>query len=103
MIVRLEAVSRRPLNVAVFDAIEAVSACDGWVKDHRAYSSLMAVIAFEMPASRFEAFVAALLRAGIRADPPPLWPAGEGDVPGQLVITFADGGADIRRTIPAVG
>ena len=100
----LEAVSHRPFNEAVFDACNAVTACGGWVKDHRLYSSIMAMIAFELPVAEIEALIAALADSGIRvAGAPPATPTGATDVNARLTILFASEGRDIRRDVPAVG
>ena len=48
--IRLESVCRRPFNEAVFEACSAITTCGGWIKDHRLYSNMMAMIAFEVPA-----------------------------------------------------
>ncbi|MFO1075345.1 MAG: hypothetical protein U1E17_22145 [Geminicoccaceae bacterium] len=103
MIHRIDAVSHRPFQSTVFDATEDILACGGWVKNHHFYSTMMATIAFEMPAPSFPAFVQALAAHGIIVDAPSRWPAGEDDVAGQLTISFSAGGPEIRRAVPAVG
>lgn len=101
--IRLEAVSRRPFNIAICDAMDAIAAAGGWIKAHHVYSNIMAVIAFEAPAAEMASLVAALAAAGIAVDPPPEGGTRAGDLAGHLTISFLSQGPDVRRPVPAVG
>ncbi len=101
--IRLEAVSRRPFNVAVCEAMDAIAAHGGWIKSHNVYSNMLAVIAFEAPAAQMAPLAATLAEAGIVVDAPPPPAESEDDVAGHLSISFLSQGPDVRRTVPAVG
>lgn len=101
--IRLESVCRRPFNEAVFEACSAITTCGGWIKDHRLYSNMMAMIAFEVPAGRLEALAAALADAGIVIETRPVAePGSTADMAGQLTINFVNRGPDVRRVVPTI-
>jgi hypothetical protein len=102
--IQLEAVSRRSFNAALFDALEAIAACGGWVKTHQLYSNLMAMIAFEVPADKIETLASMLASVGINIDNPPIHgSSAPDDVAGRLTISFLAEGPDLRRPVPPMG
>ena len=101
---QLEASARGDFHATVGAAGDAISAVGGWIVDHRFYSSTLAVLSFQVPPDKAVALAQALSARGIALhSPPPVLAHGERDVAGQLSITFADGGPDIRRDVPAFG
>lgn len=102
--IRMEAVSRRQFNVAVFEAMDAITGLGGWIKNQQLYSNMMAAIAFELPGDAVGALVAALAAVGIMVEPLPAQTAPTaGDVAGYLSISFLSEGPDVHRPVPAVG
>lgn len=103
MIIRLEAISHLAFHAAIFNASEHIMTCGGWIKNHELYSDLMAMIAFEMPASMYEPFAQALTSEGIKVKPLLQWPHSDRDISGQLTINFLSGTGDLRRPVLADG
>ncbi len=102
--IRMEAVSRRQFNVAVFEAMDAITGLGGWIKNHQLYSNMMAAIAFELPGDAVGGLVTALAGVGIMVEPVPAQTAPHaGDVAAYLSISFLSEGPDVHRPVPAVG
>ncbi|WP_448204051.1 hypothetical protein [Azospirillum sp. sgz302134] len=100
---RIEAVVRTDRNAALMAVSDAISGSGGWIVDHSLFSDVMAVITFAVPADRTGDLGRALDAAGIPVTPAPPDSMGgaEGEVSGQLTLTFANGTGDLRRTVPA--
>lgn len=101
--IRLECATRLAPPAALFEALEAIAAAGGWVRDHRIFGSKFATVAFELPARGIAEFVAALQAKGIAVHDLPPAAAADGNIAGFLNITFLHGAPDERRPVPEFG
>lgn len=100
---RLEVITRRPFDAALFDASTALGQSGGWISHHQLYSDAMAVFSFELPADRLEELVGRLAGLDLKVGDIQGAKRTGAELRGQLVMTFPDGGSDRRREVPAFG
>jgi hypothetical protein len=101
---KIEALSQRPMHATLFDVSTAITDSGGWVTDHKLYSDMLAMIAFEIPQSDIQKLLDALAKAALDVssyDPGP--PVRSEDITGQLVLTFTNTTPTFRRDVPAFG
>lgn len=100
----IEASTKREFHAGVSDAAEAIGTAGGWIVSHQFYSNTLAMISFQMPPAGLPALTGTLATAGITVHSPlPEMTARNGEVAGQLSISFLRDGTDIRRPVPAFG
>lgn len=100
--VQLEAVTHRDFHAAIADASAAIAGCGGWITNHKFYSNIMAMIAFELPANRMMDLIARLNETQIlTSDFAIPTTSALQEIKSQLNITFMHKNPDLHRAVPA--
>ena len=100
--IQLEGVTSRDFHAVVAEVSSAISDFGGWVTNHKFFSNIMAMIAFEIPANKILDFIKRLNEAKIsirNLDEPSSSVLKE--IKGQINITFIHNKPDIVRAVPA--
>ena len=98
---QLEGTTSRDFHSVIADISSAITDCGGWVTNHQFYSNIMAMVAFELPASKLAYLIERLNQAKISTRSLHPLPTSEPqEIKGQINITFIHNKPDIVRTVP---
>lgn len=101
---RITMMTKIERNQAITSARETISDNGGWVVSHTLLSNSAANLNFELPLAKTETFIESLRTAGFSPDIDGDMPSGdEGDVRGNLMMTFLHNEPDLKQTVPAFG
>jgi hypothetical protein len=91
-------------NEAIAKAREVIDQSGGWISSHTLLSNLAATINFELPLNRAMPFIQKLNEVGFQPKVEGAMPKSEdGDLRGQLTLTFVHHEPDLKREVPAFG
>ncbi len=91
-------------NEAISKVSGAISNSGGWIVNHTLLSNVAATLNFELPYAQVKNFLSHLEEFSFQPDVDGDIPQGkEGDLRGQVTLTFIHNNPDLKRDVPAFG
>ncbi|MEH6632789.1 MAG: hypothetical protein V7776_18375 [Halopseudomonas aestusnigri] len=91
-------------NAAISKVSDAISNSGGWIVNHTLLSNVAATLNFELPSEETEGLLLHLEELSFHPDVDGDVPQGkEGDLRGQITLTFIHNNPDLKRDVPAFG
>lgn len=101
---RISIMTAMERNEAISKASDAINNNGGWIVSHTLLSNVAATLNFELPYKKAENFLFDLEKSSFRPDVDGDVPhRKEGDLRGQITLTFIHNNPDLKRDVPAFG